>query len=96
MGKALTAKEAAEYLGISDCTIRRLLQYGKIDGYKVKGSRKMEWRVELEELDRFYEEGHSRIFCYGCANRESHSRCSVYKDINDPIVGGDGHCISYK
>lgn len=45
----LTKKEAAQYLGVCEETVRRELCRGKLLGFKA-GSH---WRVTREELDRY-------------------------------------------
>lgn len=41
-----TPEEAAKALGKSVRTIRRLLQDGTLEGYKIRGQRRDEWRVK--------------------------------------------------
>jgi excisionase family DNA binding protein len=41
-----TPEQAAEVLGKSVRTIRRMLQDGTLDGYKVPGPKRLEWRVK--------------------------------------------------
>lgn len=41
-----TPEQAAEALGKSVRTIRRMLQDGTLDGYKVPGPKRLEWRVK--------------------------------------------------
>lgn len=45
-----TPEEAAKHLGKSVRTIRRLLQDGSLEGYKVPGKRRDEWRVKPVNL----------------------------------------------
>jgi excisionase family DNA binding protein len=41
-----TPEEAAEALGKSVRTVRRMLQEGALEGYKVPGPKRLEWRVK--------------------------------------------------
>jgi excisionase family DNA binding protein len=41
-----TPEQAAEALGKSVRTVRRMLQDGTLDGYKVPGPKRLEWRVK--------------------------------------------------
>lgn len=45
----LTQAEAAEYLGVSDRSIRNYISRGALRGYRVRGSRLI--RVDRHELD---------------------------------------------
>ncbi len=47
MGNWFTVKEVAVYLGVSEATIYRLSQKGKIPAQKVGG----QWRYSKEEID---------------------------------------------
>lgn len=51
-GNAFTVKEVAEYLGVSEPTIYRLSQKGKIPVQKVGG----QWRYFKEDIDRWMKE----------------------------------------
>ncbi len=51
-GNAFTVKEVAVYLGVSEPTIYRLSQKGKIPGQRVGG----QWRYLKEEIDRWMKE----------------------------------------
>ena len=48
MPQVLTAKELAEYLKLTEVTIYKYANEGKIPGYKI-GNR---WRFDKEEIDR--------------------------------------------
>ena len=47
MGKILTTKELAEYLKLTEVTIYKYANEGKIPGFKI-GSR---WRFDKEKID---------------------------------------------
>jgi excisionase family DNA binding protein len=49
---ALTIREAAELLNVSERTIRRLIAKGELPSFRVFSS----IRIEAQELDRFVEE----------------------------------------
>jgi excisionase family DNA binding protein len=46
----ITVTEAAEYLQISDRTVRRLIRDGELNGYRMGRSRRT-IRVDLNEID---------------------------------------------
>jgi len=48
----LTIKEVADYLKVTERTLYRLAQEGKLPAFKVGGS----WRFRREDLDRWIEE----------------------------------------
>lgn len=51
-------KEAAPILGVSERTLRVMLNEGKIHGFKVgTGGKKAQWRITTTELERFMGEG---------------------------------------
>jgi len=50
---AYTTKQAAEYLQISEWTVRRYLREGVIKGFKLGQS----WRIKESELDKLMEGG---------------------------------------
>ncbi len=52
LDKLLTIKRAAEYLGMSDRQIRRLVQLGRIKASKLDWV----WVISRSELDRFRKE----------------------------------------
>ena len=56
MGKILTTKELAEYLKLTEVTIYKYANEGKIPGYKI-GSR---WRFDKDKIDDLLtnEDGH--------------------------------------
>jgi len=45
----LTQKEAAEYLGCTDKTIRNYISQGRLTGYKVSGLRTV--RIDVHDID---------------------------------------------
>ncbi len=49
MGKILTTKELAEYLKLTEVTIYKYANEGKIPGFKI-GSR---WRFDKDQIDNF-------------------------------------------
>lgn len=49
MGKILTTKELAEYLKLTEVTIYKYANEGKIPGFKI-GSR---WRFDKDQIDSF-------------------------------------------
>ncbi|MFO7775743.1 MAG: helix-turn-helix domain-containing protein [Candidatus Hydrogenedentota bacterium] len=53
MRDLLTAKEAAEKLGVHIDTMRDWLRTGVIKGVKVSKARLAHWRVSEKELERF-------------------------------------------
>jgi excisionase family DNA binding protein len=48
-GDILTIKEVSEYLKVTERTLYRLAQEGKIPAFKVGGS----WRFQLSDLDEW-------------------------------------------
>lgn len=48
----LSIKQVAEYLGVNEITVRKLLKDGKIASYKVGGKN---IRIERQELHEFME-----------------------------------------
>ena len=56
MGKILTARELADYLQLTEVTICKYANEGKIPGNKI-GSR---WRFEKEKIDAFLKTEQSR------------------------------------
>jgi len=48
----LTIKEVADYLKVTERTLYRLAQEGKIPAFKVGGS----WRFRRDDLDRWIED----------------------------------------
>lgn len=55
---ALTIKEAAPHLGVTERTLRIMLNEGKIRGFKV-GTRgpRAQWRITTAEIQRYMGEG---------------------------------------
>jgi excisionase family DNA binding protein len=49
LGKILTTKELAEYLKLTEVTIYKYANEGKIPGFKI-GSR---WRFDKDQIDNF-------------------------------------------
>jgi len=49
MGELLTAKELAEYLKLTEITIYKYVNEGKIPGFKI-GSR---WRFDKDQIDEW-------------------------------------------
>lgn len=49
---AVSVQEAARHLGISPRTVLRRLNKGSLDGYKIEGTFGVEWRVNLDSLDK--------------------------------------------
>jgi excisionase family DNA binding protein len=47
----ITIKEAAEYLGVSDHTIRRLIADGESTGYRIGRQLRARIRINLNEID---------------------------------------------
>jgi len=47
--KLLTVKEVAEYLNISELTVKRHLYSGKLKGYKAG----RQWRIKREDLEEY-------------------------------------------
>lgn len=52
--RLLTTKEAAQYLGVSTWTIRRLVQEGKLP--VVSGCEECNWRFDVRDLDHWIEQ----------------------------------------
>lgn len=46
--EVLTIKEAASLLRVSDDTIRRMIDEGKLPAFKVRGN----WRIKREEIEK--------------------------------------------
>jgi len=92
--KKLTINEASEYLDVSHNALYGMIRRNYVNAEKTQNKYKKEWRFSEKELDRVYKKGHIRAFCFSCKNQESAFVCSIYKNINDPIVDEDGHCIS--
>ncbi len=57
MGKILTAKELAEYLHLTEVTICKYANEGKIPGNKI-GSR---WRFEKDKIDNLLKNENSKL-----------------------------------
>ena len=57
MGKILTTKELAEYLKLTEVTIYKYANEGKIPGFKI-GSR---WRFDKDQIDNFLKNGEEVI-----------------------------------
>jgi len=53
LGKILTTKELAEYLKLTEVTIYKYANEGKIPGFKI-GSR---WRFDKDQIDNFLKNG---------------------------------------
>ena len=51
----MTAQEVADYLGISEATVRRYLNRGKIKGYRL-GNR---WRIKRDDVEAYLSERRS-------------------------------------
>jgi len=49
----LTVEETAEFLRVSDKTVRRMLQDGRLQGVDLGGA----WRISREELETFIKQG---------------------------------------
>ena len=54
MNKLLTVPEVAEYLEVTEETVRRWLRSGRLEGVLL--SRKAGWRVRPEAIDKMLEE----------------------------------------
>jgi excisionase family DNA binding protein len=55
--KILTLKEVAEYLKLTDRTLYRLTQEGKLPGFKVGNS----WRFRLRDIDAWIEDQKAEV-----------------------------------
>ncbi len=53
MEKPLTVTEVAEYLGVTEETVRRWLRAGSLEGTLL--SRKAGWRIRPEAIDRMFD-----------------------------------------
>lgn len=53
--KAVSRKDAAEYLGVSDKTIERLIDRGDLKAFKVLG----QWRIMISDMLAFIEQQRS-------------------------------------
>ena len=53
----LTIKEVAEYLKLTERTLYRLVQEGKLPGFKVGNS----WRFKQADIDRWIEDQKERV-----------------------------------
>jgi len=47
--RLLTLKEAAEYLNLSEITVKRHLYSGKLKGYKAG----RQWRIKQEDIEEY-------------------------------------------
>jgi len=47
-----TKKEVAQYLGISEITVQRMVQSRDVPAYKVRGR----WRFKQEDIERYLQE----------------------------------------
>jgi excisionase family DNA binding protein len=52
--RIISLKEAADYLGVSYSTVRRLVLAGDLRAFRVRNSI---WRTSTAECDRYVEEG---------------------------------------
>jgi excisionase family DNA binding protein len=52
--RIISLKEAADYLGVSYSTVRRLVLSGELRAFRVRNSI---WRTSTAECDRYVEEG---------------------------------------
>jgi len=92
----MTVKQAAEQKGVTNNTVRRWLQEGRLKGYKIEGEYgKPEWRTTEEALYRMTKNKSSREECFGCSNKIRNNQCQAFIDINDPIRNEEGNCIAY-
>ena len=93
--KVLTVKETAREFGVTDHTIRRWLQQGELEGYKIKGKyNKMEWRIPKEAIEECEKSGIPEE-CHLCNNRLARHKCAAFKRITDPIKDEEGRCIAF-
>ncbi|MGI6102303.1 MAG: helix-turn-helix domain-containing protein [Bacillota bacterium] len=53
MEELLTVQEVAEYLRVSDLTVRRMLKDGRLQGVNIG----REWRIPKGELEAFIKQG---------------------------------------
>jgi len=51
--KLLSVKETAEYLNISEITVKRHLYSGKLKGYKAG----KQWRIKQEDIEEYLKKG---------------------------------------
>jgi len=94
MEKLLKIKEAAEFLNVSEMSLRRWTNSGKLKCYRVGG--KNERRFTRQELENFLGPNEKRVpLGIGTASvRDSSHIAHFYKDADESVVEGIGFLAS--
>ncbi len=61
MDQLLTVKQVAELLQVSESTVVRYLQGGKLKGVKLTDGKKGKWRIQPEEIQKFLNRGTAQM-----------------------------------